>query len=233
MLALFSLLLLLYVTLFLARIATILLVYTGVSQEIARFQAWSAITGCGFTTSEAEQVVDHPLRRRVIRILMLFGNIGIIAAMASAILGFISHDVNSWVKLAVMVGGLGLLWGLACSRKVEYLLARWLDRLLRKQAALSFSNYSNLYRLPAGYRISLTVIDRNSPWREKTVGDCPFSKYHVILLGIQHPRERFKASPAVDAVIRDGDSLTFYALQSDLEQMITECTAPQSDSPKS
>ena len=37
-------------------------VATGTSSELARFQARSAFTGVGFTTSEAESVVLHPVR---------------------------------------------------------------------------------------------------------------------------------------------------------------------------
>ena len=53
-------------SLFITRLATIALTYTGLSREAARFQARSAFTGTGFTTSEAERVVDHPVRRRII-----------------------------------------------------------------------------------------------------------------------------------------------------------------------
>ena len=50
-------------SLFVTQLATIALTYTGLSLEAARFQARSAFTGTGFTTSEAENVVDHPVRR--------------------------------------------------------------------------------------------------------------------------------------------------------------------------
>lgn len=39
---------------------------TGLDINIARFQALSAFTGTSFTTKEAEDVVDHPQRRRII-----------------------------------------------------------------------------------------------------------------------------------------------------------------------
>ena len=45
------------------RIAAVALVYTGLSHQAARFQARSAFTGVGFTTSEAEHLVNHPVRR--------------------------------------------------------------------------------------------------------------------------------------------------------------------------
>ena len=35
----------------------------GLSAEVATFQAQSAFSGAGFTTSESEAIVSHPLRR--------------------------------------------------------------------------------------------------------------------------------------------------------------------------
>jgi hypothetical protein len=50
-----ALLVVLGLSLVITRIATVALAHTGLSSEAARFQARSAFTGTGFTTSEAEQ----------------------------------------------------------------------------------------------------------------------------------------------------------------------------------
>jgi len=51
-------------SLVITRVATVALTMTGLSRQVARFQARSALTGTGFTTSEAETVVNHPVRRQ-------------------------------------------------------------------------------------------------------------------------------------------------------------------------
>jgi hypothetical protein len=66
-LALTSLLLVVTFSLLITRVATVILTATGMSRQAARFQARSAFTGAGFTTSESEQVVDHPVRRELSR----------------------------------------------------------------------------------------------------------------------------------------------------------------------
>jgi hypothetical protein len=88
------------------RVATVILTATGLPRHVARFQARSALTGSGFTTSESERVVDHPLRRRVIATLMLLGNVGIVGAASSAILGLRSGacGATSW-RVLLLVGG--------------------------------------------------------------------------------------------------------------------------------
>lgn len=52
-------------------VTTVALTMTGLSEEAARFQARSAFTGTGFTRNEAESVVNHPVRRRAIMLLMI------------------------------------------------------------------------------------------------------------------------------------------------------------------
>ena len=71
-------------SLLLTRIATIALTATGMSQPSARFQARSALTGVGFTTTESEAVVAHPARRRIIMALMLLGSVGLATSIAAS-----------------------------------------------------------------------------------------------------------------------------------------------------
>ena len=76
MLAIISLLLIVALSLIVTRTAAVALTYTGLSQQAASFQARSAFTGVGYTTSEAESLVNHPVRRQVVMLLMLLGNAG-------------------------------------------------------------------------------------------------------------------------------------------------------------
>ena len=84
MVPILSLLLVLGISMVLTRVAAVALVHTGLGREAARFQARSAFTGVGFTTSEAEQVVGHPVRRRIVMWLMLVGSVGIVAGPCAA-----------------------------------------------------------------------------------------------------------------------------------------------------
>ena len=73
-----TLLIIVMLSLLITRIASEALTHTGLSRESARFQARSAFSGVGFTTSESEQVVNHPVRRRILMVLMMLGNAGIV-----------------------------------------------------------------------------------------------------------------------------------------------------------
>jgi hypothetical protein len=65
------------------RIAATALALTGLSREAARFQVRSAFTGTGFNTREAEKVVDHPVRRQIIMLLMIARSAGVVSIIIS------------------------------------------------------------------------------------------------------------------------------------------------------
>jgi Trk-type K+ transport system membrane component len=71
------------------RVATIALTHTGLTKASAKFQARSAFSGAGFTTSESEMVVNHPVRRKIVMLLILLGNAGLVTAVSSLILTFV------------------------------------------------------------------------------------------------------------------------------------------------
>ena len=87
--AIIALLFVLTLSLLVTRLATSALMLTGVSHQLARLQALSALTGVGFTTSESERIVDHPVRRRILILMMLVGNAGFVTEASTLVLSFV------------------------------------------------------------------------------------------------------------------------------------------------
>jgi Trk-type K+ transport system membrane component len=115
MIAIATLLLVLALSILITRVARVALIHTGLSRESARFQARSAFTGVGFTTSESEKVVNHPVRRRILLILMLLGNAGIVTALSSLILSFVNVSSTTplvW-RIVLLAAGIVVLWAAA------------------------------------------------------------------------------------------------------------------------
>ncbi len=71
------------------RFATGALIATGLPPEVASFQARSAFTGAGFTTVESENVVNQPVRRRVVATTMLVGNLGTPTLIVTVIIALV------------------------------------------------------------------------------------------------------------------------------------------------
>jgi hypothetical protein len=153
MLALLSLLSVLVISILVVRVATVALTLTGLSHELARFQARLALTGSGFTTSESESVVSHPVRRRIIMTLMLLGNAGIVTVVSSLILSFINREPAQgltaalWFRVFVLIGGLVLLWWAAHSQWVDRWMSRVIMRALKRWTNLEIRDYAGLLRL--------------------------------------------------------------------------------------
>jgi len=65
------------------RVGAIAFELTGMSWQLAKFQALSCFTSTGFTTSEAELITSTPRRRRIASFLMILGNAGFITLIAT------------------------------------------------------------------------------------------------------------------------------------------------------
>src|SRR3954447_8896033 len=88
MAALLSVFAVLGISVIATRVGAAALVLTGLSRDVAHFQARSAFLGVGFTTTESEAIVNHPVRRRIAGGLIVVGNVGIVSAGASLVLSF-------------------------------------------------------------------------------------------------------------------------------------------------
>ena len=157
MVGIISLLMVVALSMLVTRVATIALTHTGLSRESARFQARSALTGAGFTTTESEKVVNHPIRRRIVMILMLVGNAGIVTGMASLMLTFVHDSDRGWfifaLKIALLVSSLIILWMIASSAWVDRHLSVLIERGLKRYTRLNVRDYESLMQLAGDYRL--------------------------------------------------------------------------------
>jgi len=73
-----SLFVVLLLSMIVSRVGSVALSLTGLNYEVARFQARSALTSTGFTTVEAEDVVNYP----IVMALMTAGSLGFVSVLA-------------------------------------------------------------------------------------------------------------------------------------------------------
>jgi len=67
---------------------------TGMEPKMAMFQSLSAFTNTGFTTSAAEDVVQHRARRTIASVLIIIGYIGIVGVIVTLIRSFAAESGN-------------------------------------------------------------------------------------------------------------------------------------------
>mgnify|MGYP000457006573 CR=1 FL=1 len=96
-----------------AKLGSIAFQFTGMEPRMAMFQALSALTNTGFTTSAAESVVEHRTRRLIASILIIIGYIGIGGLIVTLIRSF-AVESGSWlptlVQLIVVLVGIWALY---------------------------------------------------------------------------------------------------------------------------
>jgi hypothetical protein len=207
-----SLLIVVTLSMVVTRIAAVALVHTGLSHQAARFQARSAFTGVGFTTSEAEDLVNHPVRRRIVMWLMLVGNIGIITVMSSVLLSLleIRSGQQNWAVFAIMVVGLLALLALSRSALVDRVTTRAISWALKRWTTVDARDYARLLHLRDEYGVSELQVGEGDWLAGKRVKDVAIGKEGILILGIECPGDNYIGAPPADTEIRAGDRLILY-----------------------
>ena len=230
MLSLATLLVVVLASLIVTRVATVVLTLTGLSKESARFQARSALTGVGFTTNEAESVVNHPIRRRVVMALMLIGSAGVITAIATLLLSFAEAGRReAGFRLLVLVGGLLALFLVARSRLVDRALSRLIARALARWTDLDARDYAALLHLSGDYAV-MEIFVEPGDWTEgrPIVELAPWDE-GIRILGIVRPDGRFVGAPVGATLIHEGDTLVAYGRSERLCELDRRKAGPDGD----
>jgi hypothetical protein len=216
MTALATLLIVLLLSLLVTRVATVALTLTGLSREAARFQARSAFTGAGFTTSESELVVKHPVRRRIVMLLMLLGNAGVVAAVGSLLLTFIdANGQANWpLRVAVLGGGILVLWMIATSRYVDRLISLVTTRALRRWTSIDVTDYAELLHLAGEYKVVVLPVQEGHWAAGRTLAELDLRAEGMLTLGIERRDGTFIGVPPLATSVDVGDQMTIYGRSS-------------------
>jgi hypothetical protein len=212
MIAVVSLLLVITVSMLVTHVATIALTLTGLSREMARFQARSAFTGVGFTTRESESIVNHPVRRRILMMLMLFGNAGIAATVTTLIISFLSTtgSASTLLRMVLMLSGLVGLVLVSRSDWVDRRLSPIIKWALKRYTRLDVRDYASLFRLSRDYCISEIKVAAEDWMANKALLDLKLQEEGVLVLGIQRKAGQYIGAPHGKTVILPNDVLIVY-----------------------
>jgi hypothetical protein len=212
------------VSMIINKVATIALTLTGVSRQSARFQARSALTGTGFTTSETEAMVNHPIRRRIVMWLMLVGNAGIISVVGLLFFTSTTTAVGATVtqrlqSLGLMVlAGAAVLWILGRPR-VDRAMSRMIRRVLRRYTTLEVRDYEALLEISSGFQISEKHVRQDEWMAGRDLADLRLADEGVLVLGVQHPDGPYIGAPTGTIKILPGDVVTMYGPDDRLEDL--------------
>ncbi len=201
------------------RIGAFALHLTGMDRDVAAFQALSAFSGTGFTTSEAERVVRHKSRRRVISILIILGNAGLVAIVASLVASFTQVTGYSWffIRIAIMIAGIYLLYRLIIrSRLVNGLLDRLREPLL-KRIVIEAPPFEEILHIGGEWGVNLVTIPKDSRYVGAPVADITAAA-DVEVLGIDRA-DAFISRPDGDVEIKGMDRLLVFGTTQSMKKL--------------
>lgn len=220
MIAVLSVLVIVALSMFITKVATVALVLTGMSYESARFQSRSALTSTGFATRESEAVVNHPVRRQVIMVLMLVGSAGVVTVIATLMLSFVgtqgAQDAAS--RMATLAGGLVILVFLAGNERANRAMQGPIRAFLRRYTDLDVRDYAALLHVHGEFAVSELRIGPSSWLAGRCLHDLRLGDEGVLVLGIER-HSGYVGSPRGDHRCHPGDLVVLYGPSVRLEDL--------------
>lgn len=200
------------------RIATVALTLTGLSLDVANFQARSALSGTGFTTQEAELVVNHPVRRKIISILIIFQAAGIVTAITALILAFVNTGAPDAIRRGgFLLAGLALLYLVSRSKTIEKTLSRVVTWALRKFTRIDVTDYYTLLNLEKNFQVAKITVEEGSWLAHRKVSDMCLFEEGIALLGIERNDGSYCGVPRGKYSVYPGETMVLYGKKEAIE----------------
>jgi MFS family permease len=214
------LLIIILVSFTVVRIGAFALQLTGMGPEVARFQALSAFSGTGFTTSESERVVRNRARRRIISVLIVLGNAGMVTMIGTLVVSFTQVTGYGWffIRLAMIIVGIFVLYRIILRSKfgnrILYRLRKPLMERILKEAPFS----EEIYRFGQDWGINLVLIYGGSKNIGLSLADITAKEDDVEILAIDRSLA-FLPRPDKDEKIMEGDRLLVYGAKKSVDKL--------------
>jgi hypothetical protein len=219
---LFPSLLAILVSFLVVRAASVALILTGMEKHKARFQALSAFSGTGFTTREAESVVNHPQRRKIITWLIIFGNAGIVAVIVTTTTSFANSKTHHIpITLVVLALGIFLIYKVANYKKFTTKWERFIEKKLLKSQTFEEAATEDLLHFLEGYGLVEKIVRSGSALIGRSLRESQLREKGAIVLGIERGKSWISV-PKAGERINEEDRLVVYGPLKVLKSVLKE-----------
>ncbi len=193
------------------RIGGLALQLTGVEADVARFQALSAFTGTGFTTTEAERVVRHRTRRRIVTILIILGNAGFVTIIATLVATFTQVTGYSWffIRLAIIVVSIFILYRVVVASRLGNRLLVLVRKPLLKRILREAPAVEEVFNVGKDWGVNLVMIKEKSNNIGRSLADV-MAEEDIEVLAV-YKADELLPRPDRKGKILEGDRLLVYA----------------------
>ncbi|WP_394936162.1 hypothetical protein [uncultured Ilumatobacter sp.] len=205
------------------RLAAGALIATGLPPDVASFQARSAFSGAGFTTTEAENVVNNPDSRKIISTTMFVGNLGTPTLVVTVLVGFLAPGPGNTVeRVMVAISGLVLAVLLVTNRPMK----RWLVKVGQQEAQRRLlprldNQVVELLAVGDDFVVGTVQVVAGTDSTVQSLRSIDDALPAVRVLGVQQS-EGFFGTPPVDLELAAGDKIIAYGRRSDLQNLVED-----------
>ena len=187
---------------------------TGMERRKARFQTLSAITGTGFTTTEAESVVNHPKRRNIASWLILLSATGLLAFILGLILLARQPPIPSSSDIIIMVITVVTIVLLIKLGVVDR-LTNSIVRFIRKRKPASYVPAEEIVHQVGSYGVARLAISEEIIEATQSLRNIGLGERGVTILAIER-MDTVIPFPRDDEKLLAGDYLLCYGKVADL-----------------
>lgn len=188
----------------LVRIGAVAMRLTGLPENIARFQCVSALTGTGFTTHEAEMIANYPIRRRIVVVLMVLGNLGLISIASTFIVAFVRTGPDTQhiaIQAAILAATIAVTFLVLSNKSLDRGMCALIGHILLRTTSLGKDGYHRILQI--GKDLSIAEHEYFGP-------ETPTDRLDLegeTLLAIR-PAGSWQTTAAADVkTVRPGDTL--------------------------
>ena len=221
MMAALTLLIVLTLSIVAVRTGAVALRLTGLPEDIARFQARSAFTGAGFTTSESEAIVNHPVRRRIVSILMVVGNIGFVSVVTTMVVSLVGADEaeGSMLRQVLWLAGvLLMLWCAALNPRADRVMCAAIGKILERTHGLGARAPARLLQLPAAHGVTRILVHQHSELAGRPLQ--ALASGNVVVLALEREDGTFLSRPDVAQEMRVADEVFVYGPDDEVSALV-------------
>ncbi len=208
------------ISIFVVKIAAVALKMTGLDEKRAYFQALSAFTGTGFTTSDSELVLQNDIRRKIIMILMILGNAGFITVITTVVISFEkTNPLPLFTNVGILLIVIFLLVKFLANKNVAKFLNKKIESRLAKRSPFHKRPVEEVLRIAKDYGIAEVIIKESCRDLDKTLSESDFRKNDILVLAIERKGAVIPAPKATDRILLD-DTLICYGRLSNIGKII-------------
>jgi len=202
------------------RIGGLALQLTGMESDVARFQALSAFTGTGFTTTEAERVVQHRTRRRIVTILIILGNAGLVTIIATLVATFTQVTGYGWffARLGIIIISIFVLYRLVIGSRFGNRFLQLVRKPLIKRILRDTPTSEEIFNAGKGWGVSLITIREESKKAGLSLNEL-VGEEDLIILTLE-AADDFISRPGVGEKINVGDRLLVYGRSESIKRLL-------------